>query len=238
MNGNSGGIADQAVDAALRYRSQAPLIDALLAELGLKGGSLNGLVSPAGGAGARYRRERRGRGGGEAYRPQKEGPPKRAFQTADESSPPRGSRAEPLRASAPATMKPSAPTPAASNGRAAGTGTGATSSRSPVPFSVKNFPTCRCADRHQQGQGSPPPTASMVPLNMIPYTVVTKVREAEEPVGPNVVCRPTTQIDGRVQELVQAQSQSPRQPRRARRAYRWSRCTAQDPPCQPGSGHY
>lgn len=48
MNGHSGGgIADQAVDAALRYRSQAPLIDALLAELGLKGGTLNGLVSSA-----------------------------------------------------------------------------------------------------------------------------------------------------------------------------------------------
>lgn len=47
MNGHSAGIADQAVDAALRYRSQAPLIDALLAELGLKGGSLNGLVSSA-----------------------------------------------------------------------------------------------------------------------------------------------------------------------------------------------
>ncbi|ODT26108.1 MAG: flotillin [Kaistia sp. SCN 65-12] len=47
-NGHAGGgIADQAVDAALRYRSQAPLIDALLAELGLKGGSLNGLVSSA-----------------------------------------------------------------------------------------------------------------------------------------------------------------------------------------------
>ncbi|HEV2515602.1 MAG TPA: flotillin domain-containing protein [Devosia sp.] len=48
MNGHGGGgIADQAVDAALRYRSQAPLIDALLAELGLKGGSLNGLVASA-----------------------------------------------------------------------------------------------------------------------------------------------------------------------------------------------
>jgi len=46
-NGHANGIADQAVDAALRYRSQAPLIDALLAELGLKGGSLNGLVSSA-----------------------------------------------------------------------------------------------------------------------------------------------------------------------------------------------
>lgn len=43
----STGIADQAIDAALRYRSQAPLIDALLNELGLQGGSLNGLVSSA-----------------------------------------------------------------------------------------------------------------------------------------------------------------------------------------------
>ena len=50
-DGSGGGIADQAVDAALRYRSQAPLIDSLLAELGLKGGSLNGLVSSAVGGG-------------------------------------------------------------------------------------------------------------------------------------------------------------------------------------------
>jgi uncharacterized membrane protein YqiK len=49
---NGGGIADQAVDAALRYRSQAPLIDALLSELGIKGGSLNGLVASATGFGA------------------------------------------------------------------------------------------------------------------------------------------------------------------------------------------
>ena len=40
----STGIADQAIDAALRYRSQAPLIDALLNELSISGGSLNGLV--------------------------------------------------------------------------------------------------------------------------------------------------------------------------------------------------
>ncbi len=44
---SSGGLADQAVDAALRYRSQAPLIDALLKELGLSGGSLDGLVASA-----------------------------------------------------------------------------------------------------------------------------------------------------------------------------------------------
>jgi uncharacterized membrane protein YqiK len=46
-NGHSSGLADQAVDAALRYRSQAPLIDALLNELGLSGASLSGLVSSA-----------------------------------------------------------------------------------------------------------------------------------------------------------------------------------------------
>lgn len=43
--GNGGGLADQAVAAALRYRSQAPLIDALMAELGLSGGTLDGLAS-------------------------------------------------------------------------------------------------------------------------------------------------------------------------------------------------
>ncbi len=49
--GGSTGLADQAVDAALRYRSQAPLVDALLTELGLKGGSLSGLVQAATGEG-------------------------------------------------------------------------------------------------------------------------------------------------------------------------------------------
>ena len=43
-----GGLADQAVAAALRFRSQAPLVDALMSELGLSGGTLNGLASPAG----------------------------------------------------------------------------------------------------------------------------------------------------------------------------------------------
>lgn len=42
--GAGGGIADQAVDAALRFRSQAPLVDAVMKELGLNGGSLDGLV--------------------------------------------------------------------------------------------------------------------------------------------------------------------------------------------------
>ncbi|QJR14615.1 flotillin family protein [Usitatibacter palustris] len=39
-----GSLADQAVQAALSYRTQQPLIDALLKELGLKGGSLAGLT--------------------------------------------------------------------------------------------------------------------------------------------------------------------------------------------------
>ncbi|QQR35461.1 flotillin family protein [Devosia oryziradicis] len=43
--GNGGGLADQAVAAALRYRSQAPLIDALMSELGLSGGTLDGLAA-------------------------------------------------------------------------------------------------------------------------------------------------------------------------------------------------
>lgn len=42
---NGGGLADQAVAAALRYRSQAPLIDALMSELGLSGGTLDGLAN-------------------------------------------------------------------------------------------------------------------------------------------------------------------------------------------------
>jgi uncharacterized membrane protein YqiK len=40
----NGGLADQAVNAALRYRAQAPLLDALMSELGLKGDSLEGLT--------------------------------------------------------------------------------------------------------------------------------------------------------------------------------------------------
>lgn len=40
---SGGGIADQAVSAALRYRTQAPLLDALMKELGLDSASMNGL---------------------------------------------------------------------------------------------------------------------------------------------------------------------------------------------------
>jgi uncharacterized membrane protein YqiK len=43
-NAGNGSLADQAVQAALSYRTQQPLIDALLKELGLKAGSLSGLT--------------------------------------------------------------------------------------------------------------------------------------------------------------------------------------------------
>ena len=39
-----GNLADHAVNAALRYRAQAPLLDSLLKEVGLTGGDLNGLT--------------------------------------------------------------------------------------------------------------------------------------------------------------------------------------------------
>ena len=41
----SGSLADQVVNGALRYRSQAPLIDSLLADIGLSAGDINGLTS-------------------------------------------------------------------------------------------------------------------------------------------------------------------------------------------------
>lgn len=39
-------LAEQALSAALSYRTQAPLIDSLLNEIGLSGGSLNALTTP------------------------------------------------------------------------------------------------------------------------------------------------------------------------------------------------
>lgn len=39
-----GNLADQLVSSALRYRGQAPLVDSLMEEIGLKGGSLNALT--------------------------------------------------------------------------------------------------------------------------------------------------------------------------------------------------
>lgn len=40
----SGNLADQMVNSALRYRSQAPLVDSLLREIGLNGSDINGLT--------------------------------------------------------------------------------------------------------------------------------------------------------------------------------------------------
>jgi hypothetical protein len=40
-------LAEQAVAAALAYRAQSPIIDGLLKELGMSGGSLAGLTQAA-----------------------------------------------------------------------------------------------------------------------------------------------------------------------------------------------
>ncbi len=42
--GGDGNLADKVVSSALKYRAQAPLIDSLMAEVGLKAGDLNGLT--------------------------------------------------------------------------------------------------------------------------------------------------------------------------------------------------
>lgn len=47
-NGANGSLADQLVNSALRYRGQAPLVDSLLAEIGLNGGDINGLTTTDG----------------------------------------------------------------------------------------------------------------------------------------------------------------------------------------------
>src|SRR5262245_4689805 len=51
LNGGGGGtsLAEQAVAAALAYRAQSPIIDGLLKELGMSGGSLGGLTQAAAG---------------------------------------------------------------------------------------------------------------------------------------------------------------------------------------------
>ena len=41
-----GNLADQLVNSALRYRGQAPLVDAILKEIGITGGDINGLTAP------------------------------------------------------------------------------------------------------------------------------------------------------------------------------------------------
>lgn len=48
-----GNLSDQVVNAALRYRGQAPLLDSLLAEVGLKGDSINGLTAGLNGEGGK-----------------------------------------------------------------------------------------------------------------------------------------------------------------------------------------
>jgi uncharacterized membrane protein YqiK len=42
----SGNLADQIVNSALRYRGQAPLLDAILKEIGISGGDIHGLTAP------------------------------------------------------------------------------------------------------------------------------------------------------------------------------------------------
>lgn len=44
-SGGGGNLADQVVNSALRYRGQAPLVDALMSEIGLSGSDINGLAS-------------------------------------------------------------------------------------------------------------------------------------------------------------------------------------------------
>jgi uncharacterized membrane protein YqiK len=46
-----GNLSDQLVNSALRYRGQAPLIDSLLSDIGLKGGDINGLTEMLKGTG-------------------------------------------------------------------------------------------------------------------------------------------------------------------------------------------
>ena len=43
---SGGGLSDQIVASALRYRSQAPLVDSILKEVGIDGASLDGLAAP------------------------------------------------------------------------------------------------------------------------------------------------------------------------------------------------
>jgi uncharacterized membrane protein YqiK len=47
-SGNHANLADAAVAAAMRYRVGGPLIDGLMAELGMCGGSLNGIIAGSG----------------------------------------------------------------------------------------------------------------------------------------------------------------------------------------------
>lgn len=44
VEGESSNLADQMTNSALRYRAQAPLVDSLMNELGIKGGDINGFT--------------------------------------------------------------------------------------------------------------------------------------------------------------------------------------------------
>ena len=46
-NGSGGGFADGVVNSALRFRAQAPLVDQLLAEIGVRPGDIGKLASQA-----------------------------------------------------------------------------------------------------------------------------------------------------------------------------------------------
>lgn len=43
-NGDGASLSDQVVTSALRYRAQAPMVDALLKDLGLPAGNSSGLL--------------------------------------------------------------------------------------------------------------------------------------------------------------------------------------------------
>lgn len=43
-NASAGSLPDQVVNSALRYRAQAPLLDSLLSEIGIKAGDINGIT--------------------------------------------------------------------------------------------------------------------------------------------------------------------------------------------------
>jgi uncharacterized membrane protein YqiK len=52
-NGNGqGSLADQVVNSALRYRAQAPMVEALLSEIGIDGSNINGLTQALNGNGS------------------------------------------------------------------------------------------------------------------------------------------------------------------------------------------
>lgn len=46
-DGGGGSLADQVVSASLRHRTAAPLLDTLMSQVGMSGGSLDGLLGPA-----------------------------------------------------------------------------------------------------------------------------------------------------------------------------------------------